>query len=56
MESIPGMALGGLRGSGWLITVAAETAMIKIGKTGVFVRICRHSSRSSDSVSVQRAR
>ncbi|MEI6102736.1 MAG: hypothetical protein WCP70_02220 [Methanothrix sp.] len=56
MESIPGMAQGGLRVSGWLTTVAAGTAMIKIGKKGVFVRICRHSSRSSDSISGQRAR
>ncbi|MFZ2472025.1 MAG: hypothetical protein WAW52_08805 [Methanothrix sp.] len=56
MESIPGMAQGGLRISGWLMTVAAGTAMIKIGKTGVFVRICRHSSRSIYFVSGQRAR
>jgi hypothetical protein len=56
MESIPGMAQGDMRVSGRLTTVAAGTAMVKIGKKGVFVRICRHSSRSSDSISDQRAR
>jgi hypothetical protein len=55
MESIPGMAQRNLRFSGWLTTIAAGTAMIKIGKKGVFVRICRHSSRLSDFVSGQRA-
>jgi len=56
MESIPGMAQRDLRVSGWLTTIAAVTAMVKIGKTGVFVRICRHSSLSSDFISGQRAR
>jgi hypothetical protein len=56
MQSIPGMAQGDLRVSGWLTTVAAGTTMVKIGKKGAFVRICRHSSRSSDFVSGQRAR
>jgi hypothetical protein len=56
MESIPGMAQRDPRVSGWLMTMAAGTAMIKIGKKGVFVRICRHSSRSSDFVSGQSAR
>jgi len=56
MQPIPGMAQGGLRVSGWLTTVAAGTAMIKIGINGVFVRICRHSSLSSDFVSGQRDR
>jgi hypothetical protein len=40
MQSIPGMAQRGLRVSGWLTTVAAGTAMTKIGINGVFVRIC----------------
>jgi hypothetical protein len=56
MASIPGMAHGGMRVSSWLMSVAAGTAMVKIGKSGAFVRICRYSSRSSDSVSGQRAR
>ena len=56
MESIPGMAQGGLRISGWLMTVAERTAMIKIGKKSVFAKVCRHSSRSIYFVSGQRAR
>ena len=56
MESIPGMAQSGLRISGGPMTVAAGTSMIKIGKKGVFVRICRYSPRLNDFVSGQRAR
>jgi|WetSurMetagenome_2_1015567.scaffolds.fasta_scaffold23284_3 hypothetical protein len=50
------MAQGDLRISGWLTTIAVGTAIIKIGKTGVFVRICRHSSLSSDFVSGKHAK
>jgi hypothetical protein len=56
MESIPGMAQGGLRISGWLMSVADKIAMVNISNAGVFVRICGHFSKSSDSISGQRTR